>query len=192
MPLVCPWWLGPVIDNRLRRWIQNPEIFLAPFVREGMTILDIGCGMGFTAIPAARFTGPSGRVIAVDIQQRMLNGLVRRATRAGMQHRIEPYCARPDDLGQHGPADLAIAFFCIHETQDIPRTLHQIRASLKPGAGFFLAEPLREVPEPAFQATLNHAVAEGFSIEEPVDIRFARAAFLKAGSAPTQTATGHS
>jgi hypothetical protein len=37
---ICPWWGGYFIDNRLRRWIHNPEKILVPYVTPGMTALD--------------------------------------------------------------------------------------------------------------------------------------------------------
>jgi hypothetical protein len=40
---VCPWWLAYSFDNRLRRWIHRPELLLGPYVRRGMTVLDLGC-----------------------------------------------------------------------------------------------------------------------------------------------------
>ena len=86
---VCPWWIGYLLASPLRRWIsEKPEQLLAPFVRKGMTVVEPGPGMGFFTIPLARMIGPSGRVIAVDIQPKMLASLDRRATRAGMHDRI--------------------------------------------------------------------------------------------------------
>ena len=82
-PHVCPWWGGYFIDNRLRHLLHRPERILAPYVKAGMTVMDVGCGMGFFAIPAARLVGAEGRVIAVDLQQQMLDVLMRRAAKAG-------------------------------------------------------------------------------------------------------------
>jgi arsenite methyltransferase len=51
-------------------------------IRKGETILDIGCGGGIDTILAARRTGPSGRVIALDFLPEMLErtaGAVREA-----------------------------------------------------------------------------------------------------------------
>ena len=45
--------------------------------------MDVGCGMGYFSLPLARLTGESGHVIAADLQERMLEGLRRRAVYAG-------------------------------------------------------------------------------------------------------------
>ncbi len=44
---VCPVERAGNLDNRFRRWIQNPRKILGPYMREGMTVLDLGCGPGF-------------------------------------------------------------------------------------------------------------------------------------------------
>jgi ubiquinone/menaquinone biosynthesis C-methylase UbiE len=49
-----------------------------------MTVLAPGPGMGFFTIPLARLVGPSGRVIAVDLQPKMIESLKRRASKAGV------------------------------------------------------------------------------------------------------------
>ena len=54
-----------------------------------MTVLEPGPGMGFFTIELARRAGTCGRVIAVDIQPKMLSGLGRRAAKAGLGDRIE-------------------------------------------------------------------------------------------------------
>ena len=71
----CPWWLLFTFDNPLRRMIMNPHKLLRPFVTPGDTILDAGCGMGFCSLELARLTGEKGKVIAADLQMKMLKGL---------------------------------------------------------------------------------------------------------------------
>ena len=43
---VCPVGIAGHLDNRIRRWIQNPEKILRPYIEEGMVVLDVGCGGG--------------------------------------------------------------------------------------------------------------------------------------------------
>jgi 2-polyprenyl-3-methyl-5-hydroxy-6-metoxy-1,4-benzoquinol methylase len=88
LPHICPWWGGYFIDNPLRRLIHDLQTILGPYVKPGMTVLDVGCGMGFFSIGMARMVGDEGRVIAVDLQQKMLDVLWRRAQRAGVADRI--------------------------------------------------------------------------------------------------------
>jgi hypothetical protein len=54
MPHVCPWWGGCFIDNPLRRRFHNPLKIVRPYVEPGMTVMDVGCGMGFCSIVMAK------------------------------------------------------------------------------------------------------------------------------------------
>src|SRR6266496_739457 len=81
---VCPWWLGRLLASPLRRLLQDPDQILAPYIRPGMTVLEPGPGMGFFTLPIARMIGEEGCVYALDVQSRMLDGLQRRAKKAGL------------------------------------------------------------------------------------------------------------
>jgi ubiquinone/menaquinone biosynthesis C-methylase UbiE len=70
---VCPTAIAGYLDNRFRRWFQNPRKILGPYIKEGMTVLDLGCGPGFFSIDIAQMVGKSGRVIASDLQVGMLH-----------------------------------------------------------------------------------------------------------------------
>ena len=56
---VCPWWKGYLLASPIRRWWQKPEELLAPYLREGMTVLEPGPGMGFFTLPMSRMVGPA-------------------------------------------------------------------------------------------------------------------------------------
>lgn len=54
---VCPVEHAGSLDNKIRKWLQNPRKILQPFVSEGMTVLDLGCGPGFFSIDMAHMVG---------------------------------------------------------------------------------------------------------------------------------------
>lgn len=168
---VCPWWLGYLLASPLRRALQNPETILAPYLAEGQTVLDVGCGMGFFSLPMARLTGPAGRVYAVDLQERMLRSLIRRASRAGLSARIETRLCGAGGLGIEdlaGRIDFALAFAVVHEVPDPAMLLAQIRQALKPGGRLLIAEPTGHVKDGPFEATVRLAVQAGLAeIERP-------------------------
>jgi hypothetical protein len=58
---VCPVERAGSLDNRFRRLLQNPRKILGPYIEEGMTVLDLGCGPGFFSIEIAQMVGKSGR-----------------------------------------------------------------------------------------------------------------------------------
>src|ERR1035437_2477353 len=86
---VCPWRLGYVLASPLRRLLQDPTAVVRPYVREGQTVLEPGRGMGFFTLEMARHVGASGRVVAIDIQPRMIAGLKRRLAKTGLLERTE-------------------------------------------------------------------------------------------------------
>ncbi len=51
------------LDSRIHRWLQNPLKILGPYVREGMEILEIGCGPGFFTMDMGRMVGKSRSVV---------------------------------------------------------------------------------------------------------------------------------
>ncbi len=158
----CAWWRGYLIDNRLRRFFHKPEKMLAPFIAPGMTVMDVGCGMGYFAIPMARMVGNAGNVTAVDLQQERLDVLMKRAARAGVASRIQSLKCGPDDLKFAGAVDFALAFYVVHEIPDPLRLLRQIHACLKPGGRLLIVEPSFEVTQTQFDETTALAQTVGF------------------------------
>ena len=115
---VCPWWIGYLLASPLRRLGQDPARILSPYVRQGMTVLEPGPGMGFFTLELARLVGATGRVVAVDIQPRMLARLKRRAAKAGLLPRLDIRLAQPDSMGltdMKSAVDFVLAFAMVHE-----------------------------------------------------------------------------
>lgn len=178
---VCPWWGGYFIDNRLRRWLHNPEKILTPYVRAGMTALDFGCGMGMFTIAMARLVGETGRVISVDLQQPMLDVLARRAARGQMAQRIRVHHCEAESIGlsETQAVDFALAFYCVHEVPEPNRLLGEIQALLRPGGRLLIAEPIGHVRTDAFARTLSQAGGHGFQVEDRPRIRLSHAVVLR-------------
>jgi ubiquinone/menaquinone biosynthesis C-methylase UbiE len=162
---VCPWWLGPLLASPIRKLFQSPAKILGPHVREGMTVLEPGPGMGFFTLELARRVGPAGRVIAVDVQEQMLAGLLRRARRAGVADRIEARLAANGSLGIDdltGEVDLVIALWVLHELPDLDRFFAEARRAGAPGGKVLVIEPAGHVSAADFEATLRAAERAGF------------------------------
>ena len=175
----CPWWMGYTLINPLRRIIQDPERILAPFVREGMTVLDLGSGMGFFSLTLAALVGRQGKVICVDLQQEMLDGLLRRAGRAGLSERIILQRATEDDIHVTGPVDFAVAFWMAHEVADLRKFLGQVFSALKPSGSLLLVEPRIHVTGREFQRIIDSARDAGFTVEEAPLVRISRSVILR-------------
>jgi len=131
---VCPYWVGYFLSSPLRRFIQNPDKILGPYVKWGMTVLDLGCGMGFFTLPLARLVGPNGRVVGVDIQGRILQALHRRALRAGLAGRIIARLGTPNSLNLNEfdhQVDFGLAFALVHEVPDVSAFFGELSTAMK-------------------------------------------------------------
>jgi len=167
---VCPWWIGYLLASPVRKWIgQDPEKILAPYVREGMTVLEPGPGMGFFTIALARLVGASGRVIAVDLQPKMIAGLKRRAAKAGLIDRIDARVTSAETMGigdLDGKVDFTLAFAMVHEFPDAAHFFGEVARASKQNARLLLAEPKGHVDEQKFAAELAAAASFGFEVGE--------------------------
>lgn len=176
---VCPWWFAYSFDNPLRRIVHNPVEILGDLIRSGETALDLGCGMGYFTIALARLVGPHGKVFAVDLQEKMLAGVRRRAQRNGLTSRIQIHRSTSERIGLSEPVDFALAFWMVHEVSDQPAFLREVYMLLKPSAQFLLVEPRGHVSEAAFQETLHIAQSTGFEKQAERKIRLSRAVILR-------------
>jgi ubiquinone/menaquinone biosynthesis C-methylase UbiE len=163
---VCPWWMGYLLINPFRRLVQDPRKILHGLVSEGMTVLEPGPGMGYFTIELARLVGASGRVGAVDVQQKMIDEMLRRAGEAGVAGRIQGRLADGTSIcavDLNGSVDFVLAFAMVHELPDPELFFEEAYRCLKPGGRMLLAEPNGHVRKGAFEKELIHATAAGFT-----------------------------
>lgn len=176
---VCPWWFGYTFDNALRRLVHNPKKILGGFIKEGQTVMDIGCGMGFFSISMAKMVGEDGTVIAVDLQQNMLKVLRRRAERNGVLSRIRTHQSKKDDIRISDPVDFALAFWVVHEIPNKKRLFEQIYSLLRAGGRILVVEPKIHVSPRRFNQILQDAMQIGLTLLDSPSIRFSRSALLE-------------
>jgi ubiquinone/menaquinone biosynthesis C-methylase UbiE len=180
---VCPWWLGYFLASPVRRWFtQDPNEIVAPYVRPGSTVLEPGPGMGYFTLDLARLVGQSGRVIAVDVQPKMIAGLKKRLAKQQLLDRVEARTASENSLELEELAtsvDFTLAFAVVHEMPDDQKFFDEVSAASKPGARLLLAEPEGHVKAEAFSAELEHAAQAGFRVVERPKIRRCEAALLQ-------------
>jgi ubiquinone/menaquinone biosynthesis C-methylase UbiE len=181
---VCPWWLGYLLVAPVRRLWQDPRAIVGPFVSEGMTVLEPGPGMGFFTLELAHRVGASGRVVAVDVQPRMLSALRRRAERAGVADRVETRAVADASLGVGdlaGKVGFVLAFALVHELPDASGFFREVAATLAPRGQVLVAEPRGHVSAVAFETTLRAAGAAGLEVRSSPAIAGSRTAVLARG-----------
>lgn len=177
--LICPWQIVPLFDNFLRPRIHNPRRLFRPYVRFGMTVLDVGCGAGFASLGLAELVGDEGMVIAADIQPEMLDFVKKRAAKAGLGNRIRTHRCESNRIGVEEELDFAVAFFMIHEVPDANAFLEELYNLLKTGGLFFLTEPIIHVSKQKFEQVVQKAQSVGFAEIRRPAVRFGRAVLLE-------------
>jgi precorrin-6B methylase 2 len=122
------------------QWQKVDEIFAALQLVPGDTIADIGAGDGFFSIRLSPLLGPSGRVLAVDIDERALRQLERSAERQSLAN-IEIVVSEPDDPRLAANSlDGALIIISYHEFGQHEAMLAGIKSALRPGARLVIVD----------------------------------------------------
>jgi ubiquinone/menaquinone biosynthesis C-methylase UbiE len=159
---VCPWWFCWSFDNVFRKMVHNPYRILSSCIRKGDTVVDVGCGMGYFSIPMAFMVGQQGKVVAVDLQKKVLEKLRTRAEKGGVIDRIITIPASQTSLEVQTKADFVLTFWMVHEVPDRKRFLSEINGLLKKEGKLLIVEPRIHVSKKSFQETLAIAEQSGF------------------------------
>jgi SAM-dependent methyltransferase len=179
---VCPWWAGPLLASPVRKLAMSPVRLLEPFVSAGMAALEPGPGMGFFTLELARLVGPSGRVVAIDVQPQMIAGLRRRAGRAGLLDRIDARVAPATTMAldeRERAFDFVLAFAVVHELPSAEIFFAEAARAMKPGASLLLIEPAGHVGHGEFEKELAFAAQKGLAAFPGPDVWRSRSAVLK-------------
>lgn len=146
-------------------------------VTPGQTVVDFGCGNGYHTLKLAHQVGPTGRVLAVDIQPEMLRLLESRLEAEGIKN-VEPILAGPYDPAlPDAQVDLILMVDVYHELSYPEEILSSLRQSLRPKGRVVLIEFRAEDPlvpiKPEHKMTkkqvLKELVPNGFRLVEEFD-----------------------
>jgi len=176
---VCPLEKASRLEGRFRRLIHNPKKILSKHVKEGMAVLDFGCGPGFFSVEAAKMVGESGKVISVDLQQSMLNKLTYKIKGSELEDRIKLHKCEADSIGIKVSVDFFLAFYVIHEVMNKRKLFEQIITLLKPNGTIYIAEPMFRVTKNEFEDTIKMAKNIGFKVLSKPKILLSRSVVLK-------------
>jgi ubiquinone/menaquinone biosynthesis C-methylase UbiE len=124
--------LRPFDDHERRKW-QNPEAILSDIgLKPGFTFIDIGCGSGFFALPAARMVGNRGQVYGLDTNARSITSLKEQAAREGLKN-MHLTIGRAEELVIcEQCADIIFFGIALHDFQDPSKVLENARSMVKP------------------------------------------------------------
>jgi ubiquinone/menaquinone biosynthesis C-methylase UbiE len=175
---VCPVERVGGLDNPFRRLLQNPEKILRPFVSRGMTVLDFGCGPGFFSIEIAKILQNSGKVIAADLQEGMLEKVSEKIKGTALEKTVEIYQCENTKIGITEKVDFILAFWVIHEVPNPEILFDEFKSILKPDGRIFLIEPKFHVLKKDFERTVALTKDQGFEVIDRPSVCFSRSVVL--------------
>ena len=146
-------------------------------VEAGQTVCDLGCGNGYHALRLARRVGSSGKILAVDIQQPMLDMLEERSAEAGLDNIELILGDTADPKIPDGSCDLILLVDVYHEFSDPETMLAKMRRALKPDGRIALVEfrsedpevPIKKLHKMSKQQILKEYLPAGFRLDEQFD-----------------------
>jgi SAM-dependent methyltransferase len=160
----CPSSLGWLVDNPLRRRYMRPALGRVS-LRPGETALELGPGPGAFTVQAARQLGSEGRLIAVDIQPKMIARVEQKVREAGLTN-VETHVASAYELPvPDTTVDRAFLITVLPEIPDPVRALLEIHRVLKPGGHLSVSEEFGDPDYPRRVTTIGWAEAAGFILE---------------------------
>jgi ubiquinone/menaquinone biosynthesis C-methylase UbiE len=123
----------PFDDPARRKW-QDPEAILTGIgLKPGMALVDVGCGAGFFAIPAARIVGPKGKIYGVDGNPAAITALREQAEKEGLKNLYLTTGAAEDIVVGEQCADIVFFGISLHDFHDPSKVLANARRMIKPG-----------------------------------------------------------
>ncbi len=130
------------LDNPERRRLLPPEEILQFMgLAPGDSLVDVGCGTGYFALPAARLVGETGRVYALDTSLVMLGKLREKLDAVGNPGNIQVSLSQEDALGlPDGCASFVLLAVVLHELADEASLLGEVRRVLRPGGRLGVVE----------------------------------------------------
>lgn len=162
--LPCPAFLGWIVEleNPFGRDFHAERVVERLKLEPGMRVLDAGCGPGRVTIPLAKAVGPSGEVVAVDIQPKMLCRARKRAEKAGLSNiRFQVLALGDGKLGE-ALFDRAVLVTVLGEIPDRLSALKDIYRALKPGGILSVTELIFDPHYQTRNAVLRLAKTVGF------------------------------
>ena len=177
---VCPVELAGGLDSFARRVFQNPRKIVKPYIHPGMIILDLGCGPGFFTIEMAKMLNGSGKVIAADLQDGMLEKVKTKIKGTPLEEKVELHRCETDKIGVTSPVDFVLAFYVVHEVPDHLRLFEELKSILRPEGIIFIVEPIFHVSNAAFEEMISNLIKSGFGIIGRPKVLLSRAVLIQA------------
>lgn len=162
-----PEFLANLIDNPLRRRIQPPgDMPIRHGIEPGMRVLEVGPGNGRYTIETARRAGSAGKVIAIDIEPKMIERVLRRAQAQAINN-LEAKVADVYHLPfEEGTFDAIYMITVISEIPEPERAMREFYRVLTPAGTLAFSELLTDPDYPLAQTLVRGAGKANFRLKK--------------------------
>lgn len=155
-----------LVDNPIRRFIQNPETIARRMkLQPGMIVVEIGPGSGTYTKAMAKKILPSGKIIAIDIQEAVVRDLKKKLEKENIFN-IEP---RVDDAHNlsilEESVDRVVAISVLPEIPKPIQVLSEFKRILKPSGIISLSEIIVDPDYPRRKTEQKWAKEAGLKLE---------------------------
>jgi len=147
--------IAHVMGHQAADWLERPErekeertdkMVAALGLKPGMVVADIGCGSGYLTERIAPRIGARGTVLGVDIQQEMLDLLVKKMKAKGIEN-VKPILgAEADPKLEPASCDMMVMVDVYHEFEFPYEMMRKMVAALKVGGQIVFVEFRGEDP----------------------------------------------
>lgn len=178
--------IAPIMTYEGADWLVRPEreqeeqpekMLDALKIQPGWTVADVGAGVGYTSVRLASRVGPTGKVLATDLQPQMISMLKANLQDAGIKNVQPILCSASDAKLPEAKIDMIIMVDVYHECPDPVLILSQMKKGLRPGGKLVLIEFKGDDPnvpiKPEHTMTVAQAKKEleanGFKLKESQD-----------------------
>lgn len=179
--------LAPTMGVGGAAWLDRPEreaeeapskAIAALGIPKGAVVADVGAGSGYYTVLLARAVGPTGRVVATDLQPGMLDIVRGKVARERLSN-VEVVQGRADDpVLPPASFDLILMVDVYHELSSPQVFVRKLKEALKPGGRLVLIEfrledprvPIREEHKMSVSQVRQELGADGFRIERVIDV----------------------
>ena len=127
-------------DPRRKELIPQDQVFSYLGVKAGEVVLDLGCGIGFLTMPAAKAVGDGGFVYGLDIQEAMLVEALARCRQESL-YNIAWVLTYPDKIALPSVSiDCVMLGMVAHEVPNLAQLLAECSRVLRPGGRLGIVE----------------------------------------------------